>query len=61
MIARLGKARFILCAALVLVLCAAVIVGADGLKLPQATGKAVKKDGKLTVGGRTLTIWKPVK
>ena len=56
MIARLGKARFILCAALVLVLIAAVIaVGADGLKLPQATGKSVKKDGKLTVDASNMS------
>ncbi len=49
MIARLGKTRFIICAALVLVLCAAIVVAAIGLKLPEATGKSVKKDGKLTV------------
>ena len=56
MIARLGKARFIVCAALVLVLIAAVIaVGADGLKLPQATGKSVKKDGKLTVDASNMS------
>ena len=55
MIARLGKARFILCAALVLVLCAAIIVGANGIKLPQATGKSVKKDGKLTVDASNMS------
>ena len=55
MIARLGKARFILCAALVLVLCAAIIVGANGIKLPQATGKSVKKDGKLTVDAGNMS------
>ena len=56
MIARLGKARFIVCAALVLVLIAAVIaVGADGLKLPEATGKTVKKDGKLTVDASNMS------
>ena len=49
MIARMGKTRFIVCATLILVLCAAIIAVAIGLKLPQATGKSVKKDGKLTV------------
>ena len=49
MIARMGKARLIMCVALVLVLCAAIIVEATGLKLPEATGKKVQKDGKLTV------------
>ena len=49
MIARMGKARLIICAALILVLCAAAIVGTSELKLPQATGKKVQKDGKLTV------------
>lgn len=49
MIARMGKTRFIVCATLILVLCAAIIAVANGLKLPQATGKSVKKDGKMTV------------
>ena len=49
MIARMGKTRFIVCATLILVLCAAIIAVAIGLKLPQATGKSVKKDGKMTV------------
>ena len=49
MIARMGKTRFIVCATLVLVVCAALIVVALGLNLPEATGKAVKKDGKMTV------------
>ena len=49
MIARMGKMRFVICAALVLVLCAAIISAASGLKLPEATGKTVKKDGKLTI------------
>ena len=49
MIARMGKMRFIICAVLVLVLCTAVIAAASGLKLPEASGKTVKKDGKLTI------------
>ena len=49
MIARMGKVRFIICAALVLVLCAAIIAAAIGLKLPEATGKTVKKDGKMII------------
>ena len=49
MIARMGKTRFIICAALILVVCAALIVIACGLNLPEATGKTVKKDGKMTV------------
>ena len=40
MIARMGKTRFIVCAALILVLCAAIVVAAIGLKLPKATGIA---------------------
>ena len=49
MIARLSRARLVLCAVLVLVVCAAVAVTAIGLNLPKATGKTVKKDGKITV------------
>ena len=49
MIARMGRMRFIICAALILVVCAAAIVAAIGLNLPEATGKTVKKDGKMTV------------
>ena len=49
MIARMGRTRFIMCALLVLVLCAAVIFAAFGIKLPEATGKTVKKDGKMTI------------
>ena len=49
MIARMGKMRFVACAALILVICAAVIVAAVGLNLPEATGKTVKKDGKMTI------------
>jgi len=55
MIARMGKARFILCAALILVLCAAIVVVAIGLKIPQASGKTVKKDGKLTVDASNMS------
>lgn len=49
MIARMGKTRFIICVALILVVCAALAAVAIGLNLPQATGKTVKKDGKLTI------------
>ena len=49
MIARMGRKRLIVCAALILVACAAVIAFAIGLNLPQATGKTVKKDGKMTI------------
>ena len=46
MTARMGRKRFIWCAALILALCAAIIVAATGLRLPEAKGKTVKKDGK---------------
>ena len=49
MIARMGRTRFIMCALLILVLCAAVIFAAFGIKLPEASGKTVKKDGKMTI------------
>ena len=49
MIARMGRTRFIMCAVLILVLCAAIIAAAFGIKLPEATGKTVKKDGKMTI------------
>ena len=45
----MGRTRFIMCALLILVLCAAIIVAAFGIKLPEATGKTVKKDGKMTI------------
>lgn len=49
MIARMGKTRFIICVALILVVCAGILAVAIGLNLPKATGKTVKKDGKLTI------------
>ena len=49
MIARMGKKRIIICAALILVACVAFTVIAIGLNLPEASGKTVKKDGKLTI------------
>jgi len=49
MIARMGKTRFIICVALILVVCAGLVAVAIGLNLPKATGKTVKKDGKLTI------------
>jgi hypothetical protein len=55
MIARMGRTRFIICVALVLVVCAAIAAVAIGLNLPEATGKAVKKDGKMTVDCSNMT------
>ncbi len=49
MAARMGRRRLIICATLILAVCAAVIVAAIGLNMPEATGKTVKKDGKMTV------------
>ena len=49
MIAGMGKKRIIICAALILVACVALTVIAIGLNLPEASGKTVKKDGKLTI------------
>lgn len=49
MIARMGKRRFIICATLILVICAALIAAGIALNLPAATGKTVKKDGKMTI------------
>lgn len=49
MAAQLGRKRLTICAVLALVVCAALIAVAIGLKMPEATGKTVKKDGKLTV------------
>ena len=49
MIARMGKKRIVICAVLILVACVALTVIAIGLNLPEASGKTVKKDGKLTI------------
>ena len=49
MIARIGKTRLAICVTLILVICAAIVVVAIGLKLPEATGKTMKKDGKMTI------------
>ncbi len=49
MIAGMSRKRFVLCATLILALCAAIVVAAIGLKLPEAKGKSVKKDGKMIV------------
>ena len=49
MIARIGKTRLAICVTLILVICAAIVVVAIGLKLPEATGKTIKKDGKMTI------------
>ena len=49
MIARMGRKRFFICVALILAVCAAVIAAAIGLNLPEASGKAIKKDGKMSV------------
>ena len=44
-----GRARLLICAVLVLAVCAAVLIAAVGLKLPEASGTVVKRGGKLTV------------
>ena len=49
MVARKSKTRLFVCLALVLVICAAVLFAASGINLPEASGKKVKKDGKMTV------------
>ncbi len=49
MIAGMGKKRIIICAALILAACVALCSLAIGMNLPEASGKTVKKDGKLTV------------
>ena len=49
MIARMGKKHIIICASLILVMCVALAAIAVGLNLPEASGKTVKKDGKLTI------------
>ena len=49
MAAQSGRKRLIICAALALFVCAVIIAVATGLKLPEATGKTVRKDGKITV------------
>ena len=54
MIARMGKTRIIVCVVLILALCAATFVGAVGLKLPEASGKKIQKNGKLTVDASNM-------
>ena len=49
MIAGMSKKRRFVFVALILAVCAAVVAIAIGLKLPEATGKKVKKDGKMTI------------
>ncbi len=49
MVAGAGRTRFLICAMLILTLCAAIIAAAISLNLPKATGKSVKKDGKMIV------------
>ena len=49
MIARIGKKRIIICAVLILVACVAFAAVSAGLNLPEASGKTVKKDGKMTI------------
>ena len=49
MAAQSGRKRLIICAALALFVCAVIIAAATGLKMPEATGKTVRKDGKITV------------
>ena len=49
MIARKGGTRIAVCVVLILVICASVITLAAGVNIPKATGKSVKKDGKIVV------------
>ena len=49
MIARMGKKRIIICAVLILAALAAFMAFAIGLNLPEASGKTVKKDGKMVI------------
>ena len=49
MIAGKGRARTAVCVMLILVVCASLITLAAGINLPKASGKSVKKDGKMVV------------
>ena len=49
MIAGKGRRRFAVCVALLIVACLAIISAASGINLPEASGKTVKKDGKMTI------------
>ena len=49
MIAGKGRTRTAVCVMLVLVVCASLITLAAGINLPKASGKNVKKDGKMVV------------
>lgn len=49
MIAGKGRTRTAVCVMLVLVVCASLITLAAGINLPKASGKSVKKDGKMVV------------
>ena len=49
MIAGKGGRRFAVCIALLIVACLAIISAASGINLPEASGKTVKKDGKMTI------------
>ena len=49
MVARTGRKRIVMGIALLLVACFAIFTFASGINLPQASGKTVKKDGKMTV------------
>ena len=49
MIAGKGRARTAVCVVLVLVICASLLTLAAGINLPKASGKSVKKDGKMVV------------
>ncbi|MCR5565740.1 MAG: transglutaminase-like domain-containing protein [Clostridiales bacterium] len=54
MIARMGKTHIIVCVVLILALCASSFVAAIGLKLPEASGKKVQKDGKMTIDASNM-------
>ena len=55
MIARMGKTRLIVCVVLILALCTSAVVSAVGLKIPEATGKKVQKDGKMTIDASNMS------
>ena len=49
MYARMGRARSVVGAVLILVVCVSVLVSAVGINLLKASVKTVKKDGKMTI------------
>ena len=49
MIAKMGRKRIVAGIALLIIACLAISSVAMGIRLPEATGKTVKKDGKMTI------------